>query len=329
MPVTEGKSRYVTQCSFPPSRYLPPCSCVLIDRQCDRKLPCDSCVKRDHPELCSYERPTKKRRIALAGPLPDSDQAGHNYNPLPNGQQEYGDPSGTVTVSQAQWARINSDLQRLQNQLRSQGGNENVDTSLLDDDTGLAGTESVSRDESDKEGIHAPSGQMGTMHLGSRSVLAYLNGLNRSDSYQQSAKALLEDNILPKLGLDNETATYPFVDLWSTDSSLHDVSGLLKLLPDDALIEEFWVAYRDTACTIYPVVPDKAMFESKLKHMLHTRQQSRSAVVNVDPERPYGVSIQWLALLFAVLASGTQSTDRPAKERELTSQVYSKWRALL
>lgn len=217
---------------------------------------------------------------------------------------------------------MNNELARLQNQLKSLGGAGNVDTSLLDDDPGLAGTEPVSRDESDKEGIHAPSGQMGTMHLGSRSVLAYLNGLNRSDSYQQSAKVLLEENILPKLGLDNETATYPFVDLWSTDSSLHDVSGLLQALPDDGLVEEFWVAYRDTACTIYPVVPDKAKFASNLKHMLYNRQQSRNSINAVDPHRPYGVSVQWLSLLFAVLASGTQSTDRPAKERELTSQVY-------
>lgn len=217
---------------------------------------------------------------------------------------------------------MNSELARLQNRIKSLGGAGHLDTTLLDEEPGFTGTEPVSRDESDKEGIHAPSGQMGTMHLGSRSVLAYLNGLNQSDTYQQTAKVLLEENILPKLGLDNETATYPFVDLWSTDSSLHDVSGLLQALPDDGLIEEFWIAYRDTACTIYPVVPDKAKFESKLKLMLQNRQQSRNSINAVDPNRPYGVSIQWLSLLFAVLASGTQSTDRPAKERELTSQVY-------
>ena len=288
-------------------------------------MPCDSCVKRDHPELCSYERPSKKQRIGVTGPIPDTDQTSIDYNNLQNGQQQYGEASGpNVTVSQAQWSRINNELARLQSQLRSLQSNENVDTSLLDDDTNLASTEPLSRDESDKEGIHAASGQMGTMHLGSRSVLAYLNGLNRSDAYQQSAKALLEENILPKLGLDNETATYPFVDLWSTDSSLHDMSGLLQILPDDSLVEEYWIAYRDTACTIYPVVPDKHVFQNKLKQMLHNRRQSRGTTATVDPDRPYGVSIQWLALLFAVLASGTQSTDRPAKERELTSQVYSK-----
>ena len=288
-------------------------------------MPCDSCVKRDHPELCSYERPSKKQRIGVTAPIPETDHTGNDYSPVHSGQQQYGEVSGpNVTVSQAQWSRINNELNRLQNQLKSLRGNDNVATSLLDDDTNIGGTEPLSRDESDKEGIHAPSGQMGTMHLGSRSVLAYLNGLNRSDTYQQSAKVLLEENILPKLGLDNETATYPFVDLWSTDTSLHDVSGLLQILPDDALVEEYWIAYRDTACTIYPVVPDRPAFENRLRQMLHNRRQSSGTTVAVDLERPYGVSIQWLALLFAVLASGAQSTDRPAKERELTSQVYSK-----
>ena len=39
-------------------------------------------------------------------------------------------------------------------------------------------------------------------------------------------------------------------------------------------------------------------------------------------DKPFGVSLSWLGLLFAVLASGSQSSDRPPKQRELTSQVY-------
>lgn len=39
-------------------------------------------------------------------------------------------------------------------------------------------------------------------------------------------------------------------------------------------------------------------------------------------QRPFGISIAYLGLLFAVLASGCQSSDLPGKERELSSQVY-------
>lgn len=125
---------------------------------------------------------------------------------------------------------MNTDLRVMQetiNDLRA-----GVDHVVPDDKPDQLGTGSRS-DESEREGIHAPSGQMGTMHLGSRSVLAYMMGQGRSKSSQEAAQTLLEENILPKLGLDNETTTYPFVDLWSTDASAYDVGGLLKLLPDD------------------------------------------------------------------------------------------------
>lgn len=39
-------------------------------------------------------------------------------------------------------------------------------------------------------------------------------------------------------------------------------------------------------------------------------------------ERPYGVSVAFFGLLFAILAAGCQSSDLPGRNRELTSQVY-------
>jgi len=57
-----------------------------------------------------------------------------------------------------------------------------------------------------------------------------------------------------------------------------------------------------------------------LTNRAHALRENRE----LDPNRPYGVSLPWLALVFAVFASGAQSSDRPAKERELTSQVYGK-----
>lgn len=119
-------------------------------------------------------------------------------------------------------------MQETINDLRS-----GVDNDLADEKPGAASSETKAED-SEREGIHAPSGNLGTMHLGSRSVLAYMMGLGRTRSSQEAAKTLLEEDILPKLGLDNETSTYPFVDLWSTDASAWDVSALCRTLPDDA-----------------------------------------------------------------------------------------------
>lgn len=291
-----------------------PKACYACHRRkvkCDRNLPCDSCVKRDHPELCSYERPTKKRRLALSNALAQAE----------GGQQTNGNnvvnAGPNITVPKEQWERLNQELAQLRNQTTHE---KEEAASNHADAQSVSGTISHS-DDVDREGVHAPSNQMGTMHLGSRSVLAYMIG-NRTQSTQDSARSLLEQNILPNLGLDNETTTYPFVDLWSTDSSMQDVNGLIQALPDDELCREFWLTYRDIPCTIYPVVPDAGAFDATLRYMLQKRAETMHHRAAFDPNKPYGVALPWLALLFAVLASGSQSTGRPAKERELTSQVY-------
>jgi len=85
----------------------------------------------------------------------------------------------------------------------------------------------------------------------------------------------------------------------------------------------FFVAYRDVACTIYPVVTNTTVFEETLNVLLINRANFGGDENMINFDKPFGVSVSWLALLFAVLASGAQSTNRPAKERELTSQVYS------
>ncbi|KAL9110725.1 MAG: hypothetical protein Q9227_004717 [Pyrenula ochraceoflavens] len=303
--------------------------------KCDRQLPCDSCIKRDHADLCSYERPSKRRQIAVGGNSSYLESDGHSRVnsptyptiPLPDAPLT---PSGRqVTVPKEAWDRMCSELQSMEETISSmriemqglygsekRGGGGN----------GVQRNDESRSDESEREGIHAESGQLGTVHLGSRSVLAYMMGLGRTKSSQDAARSVLETNILPNLGLDNETATYPFVDLWSTDASNHDINGLLKLLPDDRRCVEFFTFYRDVACTIYPVVYDKAKFDSQLQIMLQNRERSASVYMPPDsgPDRPWGVSLSWIGLLFAVLASGCQSSRLQVKERELTSQVYSK-----
>jgi hypothetical protein len=57
--------------------------------------------------------------------------------------------------------------------------------------------------------------------------------------------------------------------------------------------------------------------------MLRNRGDLEANNVQPDQTMPMGVSLSYLALVFAVLASGAQCTDLPAKERELTSQVYT------
>ena len=69
---------------------------------------------------------------------------------------------------------------------------------------------------------------------------------------------------------------------------------------------------------------DLEQFEMNLDLLLQ-RRSSTQGMYQTDSDQvqdAFGVSVAFLGLLFAVLASGCQSSDLPAKERELTSQVY-------
>lgn len=90
------------------------------------------------------------------------------------------------------------------------------------------------------------------------------------------------------------------------------------------LIARFFCYYRDIAGAIYPVIEDVVMFGRQLDLLLQHRAAA-GGVYRADDDqaqRPFGMSIAYLGLLFAVLASGCQSSDLPGKERELSSQVY-------
>lgn len=86
----------------------------------------------------------------------------------------------------------------------------------------------------------------------------------------------------------------------------------------------FFYFYRDIAGAIYPVLEDTVHFEMNLDMLLQNRAAMGGMYrANADEgQRPFGVTIAYMGLLFAVLASGCQSSDLLGKERELTSQVY-------
>jgi hypothetical protein len=188
-------------------------------------------VLREHPELCAYERPSKKRQLAITDPHSKFDQ--HN-RPDSHLLSPDTDPASSPKSQETRVSIRKTELDGLREEIRT----------LRETVSALrAGVENASgsdkaADETEREGIHAQSGQMATVHLGSRSVLAYMMGLHGSRSSRDAAKTLLDENILPKLGLDNNTATFPFVDLWSTEASTFDVQGLVKALPDDAHCRE-------------------------------------------------------------------------------------------
>lgn len=77
---------------------------------------------------------------------------------------------------------------------------------------------------------------------------------------------------------------------------------------------------------LYPVLPDVDHFEDNLKQLLEGRRRAGGMY---EPDKsglikPFGMSISFLSLCFAVLASGCQLSDLPGIQREMTSWIYGK-----
>ncbi|KAI2026373.1 hypothetical protein LOY97_001252 [Ophidiomyces ophidiicola] len=292
--------------------------------KCDRNLPCDGCVKRDHADLCSYERPSKKRQVVpqtlVKQEVCDGGSPAIGLGISPSGVAT--DPT-RVTISRDEWENVCSKLKEMEQTISSlRMGMEGVLIPPRAASEIGEGPTSHEAPSSEQEGVHA-SNELGngTIHLGSRSVLAYIMG--GSGTSQEAAQALnSEGSILPKLGLDNELVTYPFIDLWSSNSSTFDINAVCSALPDDDQCHRLFCCYRDIGGTLYPVIPDIDIFAADLEVFLRNRARRVSTEDTDAIDKPFGMSIDFIGLLFAVLAAGCQSSNMLGKERELTSQVY-------
>lgn len=100
--------------------------------------------------------------------------------------------------------------------------------------------------------------------------------------------------------------------------------GRLFRLANRGFLRRFMGFYRDIAAVLYPVLPDVPRLEQDMNRLLRGRKAA-GGVYRPDTNglvKPFGMSLAFLSLLFAVLASGCQLSDLPTKERQLTSWVY-------
>jgi hypothetical protein len=237
-------------------------------------------------------------------------------------------------VSQVQF--LEKSLTDVKDSIRRLSGNSNL-PSNLDNDYGYSpraseGTNSrPGLDEETRhfstEGVHARNEITGeTVHLGGSSVPALVMALSKSRNEGIDIKELLGNSMLPVFGLDNESATYPFVSLWGMPSStLSRVLDLAQAIPEEAECNRLFQAYRDTAHVVYPGIVDIDRFQDDLLQFMITRAQEQASTTldgGITERLIYGKSLFWVGLLFAALALGCQCSDMPRKQRELSSQVY-------
>lgn len=160
--------------------------------------------------------------------------------------------------------------------------------------------------------------------------MLYALQLEQGKDERSQIQEMLGKRVLPLFGLDNESMTFPFVDLWTgaQHGSLARAQELARAVPDDAHSLSLFRHYKDMGYVVFPGVVSVEQLEADLAEFLFNRA-SLANNEGVTERRIYGKSYTWLALLFAVLASGAQNSSLPRKERELTSQVYGPYKGVI
>ncbi|KAK0854036.1 hypothetical protein LTR57_014278 [Friedmanniomyces endolithicus] len=284
---------------------------------------CGTCNDRDHPELCSYHPPTKRQNVERSHPMIKAE----------DGPPE----AGIVTLGRPEFDLLCSKLDRMESsiaELRRELNNNSASRVVRHGSSASAGAISLNGDvpqrrptHTDVHGIHTRNDAGEIVHLGGGSIPAMLYALGQGQGQSPEDKIKLQEflgkSILPLFGLDNESATYPFVDLWGLPhGSLQRAQELAKALPNDTQCLQLFRCYRDLGWVIYPGVAEINQFEQDFTQFLVNRAATVGSLDGVTEQNIYGKTYHWLAVLFAVLGSGAQCSTMPRRERELTSQVY-------
>lgn len=287
--------------------------CRLRKVKCTYETPCRSCIERGHPQLCIYDSDQSFQRVSMDPANEDSERW------LP---------------SKLEWHEMRDRLANVDHLLRDLRDNfHNLRADLFDNVKSVpksgqeAGSAASAPDADVIQGMSTTNTLTGdTVYLGGSSVPAMVVALAQTSDKDSAVQDLLNKSILPIFGLDNESATYPFVDLWGLPhGSFQRVELLSKVLPaSDSECMQVFKQYRDTAHVLYPGIIDISQFEGDLFEFLRHRSQSKLAVQpgSLANQTVYGKDLHWLGLLFAALASGFQCSDIPRKERQMKSQVY-------
>ncbi|KAK1760174.1 C6 transcription factor [Echria macrotheca] len=292
--------------------------------RCSYQLPCQTCVERQHPNLCVYDAPSKR---VLVSSLPSP--ASSSISPFsPMASHASSSNAAGWTPSKSDWDKLLGKIDRLETELQAVRREVSRRPALSKLDSPVPdGASPDAQADPVQEGVHSLHPVTGEhVFLGANSVPAMAMALSQQTSNDSAmVRDLLDKSVLPIFTLENESTTYPFVDLWGLPhASPVRIEKLYAMLPSDSECLQYIRQYRDTAHVLYPAIVNMQQFEVEVTRFLITRTTQSG-----DPNRPplterdvYGKSVHWLGLLFACLASGYQCSNLPRRERQLTSQVY-------
>lgn len=322
---------------------------MLTHSRCDLSRPCQTCRDRDHPELCSYHPPSKRQNLGQS-----SDGGG--FTSSFKVEEVPQNPGGFVSLGNREFDFLCRKLTVLENSItdlkREMKRNANGRSPFMDGDASGGSNIDPAVDgrlqrptHADVHGVHIKNDAVSptasqfcdsefdkwqgeVVHVGAGSIPAmfYAMQMDQGGNEQNKVQEMLSRTVLPLFGLDNESATYPFVDLWGLPhGSRTRAQELAKALPTDQQMWHFFRCYKEMGYVIYAGLASLDGLETQISELLTNRARAMLEETDdaVTEQLIYGKSLNWLALIFATLASGAQCSEMPRKERELTSQVYS------
>ncbi|KAL2802493.1 hypothetical protein BJX63DRAFT_107822 [Aspergillus granulosus] len=315
--------------------------CRASKIRCDRNVPCSNCLKRGFsctyggpapgPPIASKPSTTPQNFSASAVPatLGSASQVPASASYATDSQDDFyaadsglEDPSETVSISHMEWKEINTKLRdmehvisSLKSLLRAHSTRSRKPTDPHPDALNVGRRPSPPVEES-RSG--STTLRTGSVHIGSRS--AFVDILDKSNNSSDPPR----EDLITEIAMGNETASYPFVDLWSSDPFTFNIGRVCEVLPPDDQCLKLLSYYKGIGAVIFPVLSDLDQLERDMRQMLDGRKRA-GGVYRPDANgvvRPFGMSITFLSLCFAVLASGCQLSDLPGLTREMSSWVY-------
>ncbi|KAK0631080.1 fungal-specific transcription factor domain-containing protein [Bombardia bombarda] len=248
--------------------------------KCDNRSPCENCVKREHPQLCSYK--PNRSSTGKAGSVGGTESSQGKKRPHSPEEQEARSQSNEDREALRAYGGVTSRLFPAQ-----------VNDSLL-----------TSSPESDAVEI--------TRYVGQNSIPALLR--DQTSTNEPQDVSVIRSDMRSLLGLDN-SAPFPLMSARHLDRLTLDISSEL---PSDREVMKLFRTYKEIPQPFWGFVIDVEDLESRLMTYLEDRAKNARASTKIT--KP--VSASWLAILFAVLAVGSQYHDSPYETRTKDSQKY-------
>jgi hypothetical protein len=246
--------------------------------RCDYLQPCGTCVLRQHPQLCSYDRTsvTIQERSNLAAESPTGRSISRSSR--------------------------SSHSPALETQ-RQSGVNDATSPSDTSPDYLLAILDHMATNAKASCETDADTGQV--IFVGRRAHATLFRTLL---SYLPVQTLPPSASVEAIFGLTNRTISQPFVSLWNTTARV-TIGDILRSLPSAETCLRYFGSYQQIGHPFSPVIHDIGAFERNLCAVLERlvaeadEPSSSSTQLAAHLPRPELVGY---ALLFAVLASGCQ-----------------------